>query len=157
MFQTWVGNPYNIAEDYDVICITTNGETRANGRAVMGRGNAKFARDNFENIDAKLGNYLKCYGNRCFNLGVYRYKNKEFTIASFPTKRYWRYKSDPNLIEKSAIQIVEMANKFDWKRTYVPITGCGNGGLKWSQVKGLLQVLDDRFVIYSLDEKLFAE
>ena len=73
-----VGNPYNSFNEFDVICVTTNGEVRKDNKAVMGAGCAKFVRDNFEGVDLKLAVYLRQYGNRVFNLGKYVYKGKTF-------------------------------------------------------------------------------
>ncbi len=154
MYNTFIGNPYHSFNDYDVICTTTNGETRKNGYAVMGRGNAQFARDTFK-VDKLLGKYLKQYGNRVFLLGKHQYQGKQLILATFPTKHSWRDKSDIELIRTSAIQIKEVADKYKLRRIYIPIPGCGNGQLKWSEVKEVLNILDERFVIYSLNGKDF--
>jgi hypothetical protein len=159
MHRLLVGNPYDIVEDGDTICATTNGERKKDGLAIMGRGNAKFMRDTFH-IDALLGEYLSKYGNRAFLLGSgrfpYYYGGKQIFLATFPTKHRWRDKSDLLLIEQSAYQINEIADKFNLERVYIPIPGCGNGGLVWSQVKDRLTVLDERFIIYSLNAKDFS-
>lgn len=159
MYELFVGNPYDLIEDGDTICATTNGEVRKNGLAVMGKGNAQFMRDTFH-IDALLGTYLQQHGNRAFLLGGgkfrHLYNGKEIYLATFPTKHKWRDRSDLALIEQSAYQIVEIANKFTLSRIYVPIPGCGNGGLVWSQVKDKLTLFDDRFIVYSLSGKDFT-
>lgn len=160
MYQIFVGNPYDICEENDTICATTNGETRKNsGNAVMGRGSAKVFRDEFK-VDKLLGEYLIKYGNRAFFLGNHSYTNKHGTtkqifLATFPTKHSWRDMSDIGLIEASAIQIKKIADKFNLKRIYIPIPGCANGQLKWSDVKDKLSILDERFIIYSLKKSDF--
>ncbi|QST02294.1 ADP-ribose-binding protein (plasmid) [Pontibacillus sp. ALD_SL1] len=154
MYNLYVGNPYETCRDGDTICVTTNGQIRKDGKAVMGRGSAKFARDTF-GADGILAEYLKQYGNRAFILGNYPYKGKTITLVSFPTKHHWRDKSDIHLIEKSAEQLVEMADKFHLKRVYIPIPGCSNGELCWSDVKRVLKGLDERFIVYSLKEEDF--
>lgn len=155
MCTTLVGNPYDFFENNDAICITTNGEIRKDGKAVMGAGNAKFARDTFPGIDATLANYLKQYGNRVYYLGSHVYDQKIVKLLTFPTKHSWRDKSSLELIEQSASQIVRVVDRMGLRRIYVPVPGCGNGGLKWSEVKGILDILDDRFIVYSLDEQTF--
>jgi hypothetical protein len=95
-----------------------------------------------------LGSYLKQYGNRCFNLGKYKRDNEIFTLFSFPTKYHWKEDSDVTLICKSAEQLVEMCNKFNITKCYLPPVGCGAGNLKWNNVEPWLSViLDDRFIV----------
>lgn len=149
MYKIFLGNPFDILNDGDVICVTTNGLTKKDGKAVMGAGIAKFFRDTFK-VDSMLGEYLKTYGNRSFRLGTFEYKGKNIELATFPTKHSWRDNSDINLISESARQIKEMADKYGWKMIYIPIPGCSNGGLKWSNVKDSLEILDERFVVFSI-------
>lgn len=182
MHKLFVGNPYEIFEIGDVICTTTNGIAKKNGDAVMGRGNAEFVRDVFH-VEGLLGKYLKQYGNRAFFLGEYtfpsesefqklykkknnvmyhpeRFENsfgKTLKLASFPTKHHWRDPSDLNLIETSANQMMNIANKFNLKRIYVPIPGGSNGKLKWEDIQPRLTGLDERFIVYSLDEEDFFD
>lgn len=150
MYQLFVGNPYDLFVAGDVICTTTNGVVKADGKAVMGAGNAKFVRDTFPGIDKTLAIMLQKYGNRAVPLGRFLYQGKPLTIVSFPTKQHWRDASDLSLIQTSAEQLVEMADRFFPNTIYVPIPGCTNGGLKWKDVQKVLTVLDERFVVYSL-------
>lgn len=127
-----------------VLAITTNGTVKKDGACVMGRGIAREAAEKFPELPYRLGNYLNRYGNRCFNLGIW----ENYRLVSFPVKHNWWEKADISLIECSARQLVEMAVKFNWERIFLPRPGCGNGGLKWEQVKPVLEnVLDDRFVV----------
>lgn len=154
MFKTYVGNPYESFKSGDIILVTTNGMVKKDGKAVMGRGSAKFARDTFA-VDEKLGKLLKKYGNRAMPLGKFTYQNKELTLMTFPTKHNWRDKSDIDLIRTSAEQVLELANKYHLKKLYLPMPGCSNGGLNWKDVKVLLSILDDRFTVYSLNKEDF--
>lgn len=157
MFTTTVSNPYDKKEAITIICVTTNGEIRKDGRAVMGAGCAKFVRDNFKDIDRKLAGYLRQYGNRVFNLGKHTYKGKEVIILTFPTKNLWNDESSLELIGTSSKQLVELSNKFNFKQVYIPIPGCSNGKLVWSDVKNVLNALDERFVVYSLRAQDFKK
>ena len=87
---------WSLADRADAICITTNGLTKANGEAVMGKGIALQARQRFPGIDRVLGDHLRARGN------VPGIINVNPAIVSFPTKNDWRDKSDLDLIEKSA-------------------------------------------------------
>lgn len=132
----------------EAVCITTNGITDKNGNAVMGKGIALQAKNLFH-CEARLGEYLRTYGNRCFNLGQYKRDNEIFTLFSFPTKYHWKEMSDITLICKSAEQIVQMCNKFGITKCYLPLVGCGAGGLDWNTTvePWLSSILDDRFVV----------
>lgn len=155
MYQIYIGNPYYSFQDGDVICTTTNGEIKKDGKAVMGRGNAKFVRDTFPGVDTLLGKCLQKYGNRVVPLGKQQFNGKEFTLLTFPTKNAWRDKSDLALIQKSAKEIKQLADHYQFQTIYLPIPGCSNGQLNWSDVKEVLTDLDARFIIYSLDARDF--
>lgn len=154
-FGIFEGNAYDVCESGDAVCVTTNGEIKVNGRAVMGRGCAEYVAKTFPGTADKLAVLLKQYGNRAFNLGTYSHKGNQIRIISFPTKNKWRDASSLALINASAKQLVEMADKFGLKRVYIPIPGCSNGQLVWSRVKQELAVLDDRFIVYSTEPNLF--
>ena len=71
-------------------------------------------------------------------------------VISFPTKHHWRAKSDLKLIENSAEKLLNFAKiGLVWKHIWLPVVGCGLGGLDWdTQVKPLLSsILDDRFTV----------
>lgn len=165
MYRMFVGNPYEHFQDGDTICITTNGEIKKDGRAVMGAGTALFARDTF-GVDEQLGQYLKKYGNRSFYLGLFTFpkvqgfekvEGKRLHLATFPTKNAWRNPSDPKLIEQSAIQIKQIADKFHLEKIYIPMPGGLHGKLVWSSIRPLLSSLDERFTIYTKHKEDFEK
>ena len=137
------GNAWDLMKDpsdYDVLCITTNGFVKNNGRAVMGAGIAKTARDTIPGVDLKLGALLNKHGNRCFRLSP--------KLATFVVKHNWWEDADLELIKKSCLEITQMADKFGWSKVLIPRPGCGNGKLNYSDVEPILQAnLDDRFHI----------
>ena len=141
------GNIFNMLDKYDLVCTTTNGIVRANGRLVMGAGNAKAFRDYFPNLDLELGSKVSVYGNRPFL--VYK---KGKAICSFPTKNHWRDKSDICLIQSSANALVKIATSRFLTRVALPAPGVGAGGLSWKKdvYPVLKPILDDRFVIHFL-------
>lgn len=135
----------------DAVCITTNGERKENGLAVMGAGIAKHAAIRFNNLAKDLGILLSRYGNQVYDMGTYRdaVTGNWIRIITFPTKHDWRERSDLALIKVSARQLLTVCSLRDFTRCYLPCPGCGKGGLDWeSQVKPLLEtILDDRFII----------
>lgn len=130
-------------------CVTTNGATRRDGAAVMGRGCAAEAKQRIPGIEHKLGELLDQYGNRVFRLCSLADGSH---LASFPVKTHWKQKADLELIERSAGQLIELVEKFSYAAAVLPRPGCGNGGRHFhSEVKPLLeQVLAGRgFVVIS--------
>ena len=112
----------------------------------MGRGCAQTARDTYPGIASKLGGYIKKYGNRCFSLGRWGVDNK--LIFTFVVKHHWSQEADIELIKRSCLQLSEMIGKYGVEEIHIPRPGCGNGRLKWSDIKPIIEpLLDDRFVI----------
>ena len=134
------------------VCVTTNGVVKKNGHAVMGKGNA-LEIDNYYHVSPLLGKYLTQYGNRVFNLGLYYLSNGvqtfPFRLFSFPTKYDWRNDSDLTLICRSCEQLVELCDKLQISKCFLPPPGCGCGNLDYNViVKPAIELLlDDRFTV----------
>lgn len=141
----------------DAICITTNGYVTVKGMAVMGAGCALEAVARLgSGIARELGDLISSRGNHAFVLLTPRHGwydddfaiEERIEIISFPVKTHWREKADLGLIRQSATEVVEIADLYGFKSVVVPRPGCGNGGLKWENVKPVLEpILDDRFTI----------
>lgn len=152
--------------DCDALIVTTNGFTKVNGEAVMGRGIAKQIADLMPEIPKTLGKMLQLYGNNVLLLTT-----NPMPIVGFPVKPVavknngtnvvshcktaigtWTAgflaKADIQIIEKSLIQLVELANsKPEWKVILIPRVGCGAGELDYKDIKPLMEkYLDDRFI-----------
>lgn len=129
----------------DLRCITTNGALRRNGNAIMGKGIALEARRRYNNVEAILGSFINRYGNHVFSLG--------YELISFPTKYHWRLDADIQLIKRSAQELVTLLKNNPAKRVLLTRPGCGNGSLKWSDVKVVIQdtLADNKFVIIHKD------
>jgi len=127
----------------DAHVITTNGFIKKDGRAVLGAGVAKQAVGRFPSLPDRLGYKLKRAGNN-----VHTFPCTSHLIVTMPVKHHWRDNADPELILRSAKQLVELANERKWETVASVRPGCGNGGLRWLDVCGILEPLwDDRFVI----------
>lgn len=127
----------------EAVCITTNGIVRTDGKAVMGRGIAKYADEHF-NLSKKLADYLILTGNHAYDLGIY----EKFHIISFPTKQDWRKKSDIKLIIQSCHEVIKIADDLELQTIYLPAPGCGNGQLRYQDVEPVIsKILDDRFIV----------
>jgi O-acetyl-ADP-ribose deacetylase (regulator of RNase III) len=140
----------------DAICFTSNGIITSNNRLVMGAGVAKKFKNKFSNIDYKAAKLVKENGNKCQLIGNFVTKaedKKEYQInvVAFPTKYHWKDNSDLDLIKKSAQELIELANHYNWKLIALPKPGCFNGNLYWPIVKKEIEkILDDRVVIVYL-------
>lgn len=65
-------------------------------------------------------------------------------IANFPTKNKWRESSQYSYIKSGLIDLKRGVIERGIKSIAIPPLGCGNGGLDWSIVKGLIKdVLKD--------------
>ncbi len=138
-----VGDIWKFWERGHWIVVTTNGNRKSNGDAVMGKGIALEAARRCPKLPKLLGAEIKTFG------GDQVFVFPDYRIVTFPTKKSWWSKSDLDLIENSAIHLASFLE--DDMRVkapvYLPHVGCQNGGLDWKDVKLILErYLDDRFV-----------
>ena len=129
----------------NIICIPTNGYIKRDEKAVMGAGVAKQARDRYRafELETILGRQLKKHGNHITYLTPW--------LISFPVKYRWSDPADPMLIRMSA---QELADLQDSSLIYVlPRPGCGNGQLKWEDIKPILEpILPDNIHVIDFKE-----
>ena len=144
-----IGDLWDLARDNGgVILITTNGTIKKNGLGVMGRGVAWQAKTRYPNSDLerRLGDLLRSVGNVP---GILTYQIPP--LISFPVKHNWWERADLELIARSARLVAEIAEYID-EPFWLPRPGCGNGGLRWEQVKPVIEpILDDRFIVVTDD------
>jgi O-acetyl-ADP-ribose deacetylase (regulator of RNase III) len=60
-------------------------------------------------------------------------------IINFPTKRHWRSQSKYEFIEEGLKDLVAQVRRLKIRSLAVPPLGCGNGGLEWNRVKGMIE------------------
>jgi len=80
-------------------------------------------------------------------------------IINFPTKTQWRLKSKYEYIESGLIALTAELDKGQIKSIAIPPLGCGNGGLRWSRVKQLIEQYLSRFtfievLVYEPDDSI---
>lgn len=133
-----VGNLWTYPADFRVI--TTNGDVRADGACVMGRGCAREAAQKWPKLPRELGAIIRSKGNRV------HYFN-QYSLFTFPVKRHWQERARLDLIKQSIMDFRILTHNVE--ATYVlPRPGCGNGQRTWDEVKPLLVDLPDNvFVI----------
>ena len=129
----------------DAVVITTNGTINNNGKAVMGRGCAREARDKFSGLDYYLALKLYEEGNHVHIL--LHDPQINWSLISFPVKHNYFEKANYKLIKRSAEELKKIVDEKQWKQIVMPRPGCGNGKRDWNKVKLILdEILDDRFV-----------
>jgi hypothetical protein len=123
------------------VVITTNGIVRKDGACLMGRGVALQAAQRFPDLPFVLGAAIEVDGNH-----VHAFR--DFRVFSFPVKQPWIEPADPDPIQQSARQLWYAFWKMNLDKVYMARPGCGNGQLKWEDVKPLIApILDDRFIV----------
>lgn len=136
-----------------VICITTNGFVKRNGQAVMGRGCAKELADKVSHFPAMLGQAIQKNGNvvQAFGATIDCITTQ---IITFPVKHKWFDNADLLLIEKSAKELKLFADKYNDHTFYLPRPGCGNGNLRWEDVKPVIEnILPDNVKVITYAPK----
>lgn len=144
---------------FGAICITTNGITRKDGAAVMGRGVALQATKKWPGIEYVLGELIQKNGNTTQRLTSWGEKkitlsthdevyDMPFHIISLPVKHHWGDQADVGLIERSLKELIYVACDVEGKIA-LPRPGCGNGGLSWGKVQFLVQriLAEDRYIV----------
>lgn len=149
---------WDMYDQGEVVCITTNGFITRGGNAVMGRGVAAQAAKRNPHLKRSLGLLIMENGNVVQRI--------DHNLVSFPVKpqlgicnadksnvvrhmrrQYkpfgwvpgWAMMGDMHLIERSLWELRQLHSYGFFKRVYLPKPGCGAGGLEWSEVKPLCE------------------
>jgi hypothetical protein len=153
----------------DAICITTNGMYLKDGTAAMGGGCAGVCAKRWPETSVRLGKCLKNFlTNVPFVIGaldadgeyiepslkIIKERKFKTLIFSFPTIDSLMDGAKIELIRNSAKELKVLVDRFELKGVVVPRMGVGIGGLKWSDVKPVVEpYLDDRFTIVSFEHE----
>lgn len=87
------------------------------------------------------------YANHCFagnmQLGRMHLTHDESYlpysfIINFPTKYHWRDKSSAKDIIEGIRGLVKAVHAFDIQSLAIPMLGCGLGGLRWSEIRPVI-------------------
>jgi hypothetical protein len=139
-----IGNLWFYYDKGATAVITTNGYVKRDGRCVMGRGTAHQARDRFPTLPLNLGCRIREDGNHVYYFPQLR-------LITLPVKHVWWDDADPTLIAQSLDEMVNLVDTVGLKDIVMTHPGCGNGRLRWSDIRPLLVgKLDDRFTIVDL-------
>lgn len=119
-----------------------------NCKGAMGKGIARA-------FKKKYPEYFKIYKEACVSgklvPGVLIYikttvQPDKFSLSLpgvilFPTKDHWKYPSKLEWIEKGLLFLKNHYQEWDIHSIAMPQIGCGLGGLKWDEVKKLIESL----------------
>jgi len=84
--------------------------------------------------------YIKACKKGMLKIGTLHYfKENGKIIINFPTKDKWRKKSEIEYIEKGLDKLKTIIPNLNINSIAIPPLGCGNGGLKWEEVKVIIQ------------------
>ena len=136
------GNIWDMWEIGKSIVIPINLTLNTEGSLVMGAGLAKDTKERIFGIDRELGETIRFF-NLCENNIMTLRGGKEFY---FPTKVDWKKPSKLEYIERALPSFLVLTSVCE--EVYLPRLGCGLGGLRWEEVREVLQPkLDDRYIV----------
>ena len=113
---------------------------------IMGKGIAlqfkQAFRDNFHAY-ANACRKGEVKPGRMFIFPTNRMFNPKY-IINFPTKRHWKEKSKLEYIEQGLNALVVEVRRLRIKTIAIPPLGCGYGGLRWPEVRNLIETAFDQ-------------
>lgn len=118
------------------LVIPTNLCVRADGQAVMGRGVALEAARRYPALPAEYGRRLS-RGSRSIEL----WDGGNVRLVLLPTKEDWRHPSSLVFVERQVIALA--ADPRIEGDVFLPLLGCGLGGLREADVVPMLRRLLD--------------
>lgn len=94
--------------------------------------------------------YIKACKSGELTVGkVHHFIEDGITIVNFPTKDKWRGPSKIEYVEEGMQYFVELLPRLNVKKVAIPPLGCGNGGLRWEEVKNIIintiTVVEDKY------------
>ena len=119
--------------DSEAQCIVNT----VNCEGVMGKGLAYSFKKAYER---NFNEYEKACKDGRLKIGeILPYEEEGKIIINFPTKNKWREKSRIEYIVTGLDKLAEYIVEKGIKSIAIPPLGCGNGGLEWSKVKGIIE------------------
>lgn len=115
-----------------------------NCEGYMGKGIAYQFKNKYPEMNDSYMKSCKSGRLKPGSLHCYRAPSDGKIIINFPTKDKWREKSKIEYISSGLLQLKNCIIKMELKSVAIPPLGCGNGGLKWPDVKKEIEtILED--------------
>lgn len=104
---------------------------------VMGKGIALALKNRYSDM---FDQYQEACKAKELKVGkLMYYQSIDHDILLFPTKAHWRYPSRMKWIEDGLTAFCKEYESYGVSSIAFPMLGCGNGGLKWEEVKPLME------------------
>ena len=114
-----------------------------NCAGAMGKGIAVQFKDNYPEMYKQYKEKCK---NGVFKLGdVFAYNYGEGYIFNLGTQQTWKTKAELKAIEQSLINMLNIAIELNIKKIALPTIGAGLGGLKWQDVKKVIDTIGNMY------------
>ena len=114
-----------------------------NCAGAMGKGIAVQFKNKFPKMYLE---YKKLCSENKFNPGdVFDYKYHDIHIYNLGTQLTWRTKAKIEYIKSSLITMLELASADNVKSIALPAIGAGLGGLKWEDVKDIINIVSEHY------------
>lgn len=140
------GDQWQIFNQTDLFCITTNSTIRNDGCLVMGRGIALQAKNKLPGIDRYLGQLINgLYGL----ITIDHFKPQK--IGAFQVKFHYRDKAQIELIRYSTSRLQRYIDTYNLARVDLNYPGMGYGHLSESEVMPVIAILPDCVHIWRLE------
>lgn len=147
------GNMWDVYEDTDLFCITTNSFVKGNGELVMGRGIALEALKRFPELPRKLGYEILKLPHKVPTKVKYHFIwYPPLHIAAFQVKYHYRDKAKIELIKKSCEKLKIFARQRPTWRIDLNFPGIGYGGLDKADVLPTLRNLPDNIHVWEFED-----
>ncbi len=109
-----------------------------NTEGAMGAGLARQVKEKYPDVERAYKNALKSGELDIGKVAVYKADDGKIFIF-FPTKGDWRKPSQPEYIEKGLESLRNILETEGIESVAIPPLGAGLGGLKWSDVKSMIE------------------
>ena len=120
------------------LVVTTNCDVNRHGNAIMGRGIAAQTAQRYPGLPRRLGELIKQRPQ-----AVRMFEAEQ--LIMFPVKFHWNQPASLTLIQQSAEMLMQMDVP---GQIYSVRPGCGNGGLRWEDVRPILEpIFGDKIII----------
>jgi hypothetical protein len=123
-------------ESAEYRCVLTSGSLTSEGEAILDTPSARQAAERYHGFGSDLGRLLASRGNHAHVVRP--------GLISFPVRQFEWAKPSPQIIERSARELVELVGT---GKALLPRPGCGDGELDWETVKAAIAFLPDNIIV----------
>lgn len=138
-------------DEDNIHLFTANRVVKANGRLVMGAGNALACLRAHPNIDDSFGICVEHQPHDA--LHIVKLPNDYGYIGAFMVKNHWREPASTKLLTKAVAELNEVASSFENMTFHLPYPCIGYGGMQPKDVYEYIRRLPDNVLVYIGDKQ----